>query len=80
MNFLWIKQILAIIFILKIIFYLFPWIFFLLDWATITGETGASSVNVSKTQSRPSRVPRVDSNKEQGLLCKKPGRSGIVVS
>jgi hypothetical protein len=39
MNFVWIKQILAIIFTLKIYFYsLFPDFFYLLDWAMISRE------------------------------------------
>jgi hypothetical protein len=33
MNFLGIKQVLTIIFTLKIIFYLLFWIFYFLDWA-----------------------------------------------
>jgi hypothetical protein len=41
MNFLWIKQIIAITFILKIDFYslFLDFFFYLLDWATISRES-----------------------------------------
>ena len=57
MNFLWIKQILAIISILKIhFFYLFPWIFYFLDWASNFIKRRGFGARFPKTQ----RIPGVD--------------------